>query len=69
MLDFAPVILFFIFVVFFVGAVFDIGWIMRLTRAERRYGRKFARIYWGILCGLGIIAMIIAQMSSRIVPD
>jgi len=60
MLDFAPVILFFMFAVFFVGAVFDVGWIMRLTRAERRYGRKFARIFWGIVGGIGIILMIIA---------
>ena len=69
MLDFAPMILFIMFAMFFIGAVFDVGWIMRLTRAERRYGRKFARIFWGILGGLGIIAMIIAQISSRIVPD
>ncbi|MCC6605854.1 MAG: hypothetical protein IT327_21780 [Anaerolineae bacterium] len=60
MLDFAPVILFIMFAIFFVGAVFDVDWIMRLTRAERRYGRKFARIFWGIVGGIGIIIMIIA---------
>ena len=64
MLEFAPVILFFMFAIFFIGAVFDIGWIMRLTKADRRYGRKFARIFWGMLGGLGIIAMIIAIISG-----
>jgi len=60
MLDFAPVILFIMFAIFFVGAVFDVDWIMRLTSAERRYGRKFARISVGIVTGIGIIIMIIA---------
>lgn len=64
MLDFAPVILFIMFVMFFVGAVFDVDWIMRLTRAERNFGRKFARIYVGIITGIGITAMIIAIISS-----
>lgn len=64
MLDFAPTILFIIFAMFFIGALFDVGWIMRLTKAERRYGRKFARIFWGIFSGLGIIAMIIVQIGG-----
>lgn len=64
MLDFAPVILFIMFVMLFVGAVFDVDWIMKLTSAERRYGRKFARISVGLIAGIGIIAMIIGQISS-----
>lgn len=60
MLDFAPMILFIMFLILFIGAVFDVDRIMRLTRAERRYGRKFARIFWGIVGGIGIILMIIA---------
>jgi hypothetical protein len=64
MFDFIPAILFIMFALFFFGALFDIDWIMRLASAERRYGRKFARISVGIVTGFGIIAMIIVQISS-----
>ncbi|MAT96742.1 MAG: hypothetical protein CL608_06320 [Anaerolineaceae bacterium] len=64
MFDFVPVILFLFFVLFFIGAVFDVDWIMKLTAADRRYGRKFARIFWGLFAGFGIVSMIVVQISS-----
>ena len=57
-------ILFTFFVLFFIGAVFDVDWIMRLTAADRRYGRKFARISWGIMSGFAIVAMIFIKISN-----
>ena len=64
MFDYLPAILFIFFVLFFIGAVFDVDWIMRLTAADRRYGRKFARISWGIMSGFAIVAMIFIKISN-----
>ncbi len=55
---------FIVAVVFLIGAVFDVNWIMKLTKADRRYGRKFARICNGMFGFMRIIAMIIMLINS-----
>ena len=54
-----PITLFMLFTLFFVGALFNIDWIMKITKADRRYGRSVARIFWGVGGFIGIIIMII----------
>lgn len=63
-LDYAPMIMFSLAVLIFIGAVYDIDWIMELTRADRTFGRKFARISWGVISFFGIIIMIIMAIDT-----
>jgi hypothetical protein len=56
---FFPIIMFTAFTLFFVGAVYDIDWIMKMTKADRRYGRSVARIMCGVAGFVGIIVMTI----------
>lgn len=57
MFSLIPIIMFMAFTLFFVGALFDIDWIMKMTKADRRYGRPTGRIFWGVG---GFVGMIIA---------
>ncbi len=59
-----PTMFFIVLVLFFIGAVFDVDWIMRITKADRRYGRKYARIFWGMMSFFGIVVMIIILINS-----
>ncbi len=56
-------IFFLIFTLLFIGAVFDIDWILKFTRGDRSYGRKFARIYYGIYGLFGMIMMLIVMLQ------
>jgi hypothetical protein len=42
-----PLAFLLIFETFFIGAIFDIDWVMSKTKADQRYGRKIARLLWG----------------------
>jgi hypothetical protein len=59
MFSLIPIIMFMAFALFFVGALFDIDWIMKMTKADHRYGRDTARIFWGVG---GFVGMIIATV-------
>ena len=63
MLSLIPIILFLAFAFFFVGAVFDIDWIMEMTKADRSFGRSLARLFMGVICGGGIIMMIVIMIQ------
>lgn len=63
MLSIIPIFIFMTLALCFIGALFDIDWIMKLTRADRRYGRKFARISWGIVGFLGIVVMVLMLIN------
>jgi len=56
-------IFFLIFTLLFIGAVFDIDWILKFTRGDRSYGRKFARIFYGIYGLFGMIMMLIVMLQ------
>ena len=47
----------------FVGAIFDIDWIMKMTRADRSFGRKPARIIWGTFGFFAILMVIFTLLS------
>ncbi|MCC6601661.1 MAG: hypothetical protein IT327_00535 [Anaerolineae bacterium] len=55
---------FFIYALLFIGAVFDIDWILKFTRGDRLYGRKFARIFYGIFGFFGTVMMLFAMLSQ-----
>ncbi|MCP5100276.1 MAG: hypothetical protein GY943_32395 [Chloroflexi bacterium] len=59
MFDFASLLFFMVCILLFVGAVFDVNWIMKFMKADRRYGRGFARVSAGIFGFLGTVMMII----------
>ncbi|MCB8926816.1 MAG: hypothetical protein H6652_14465 [Ardenticatenaceae bacterium] len=58
-------VFFFIFALLFIGAVFDIDWILKFTRGDRSYGRTFARIFYGSL-GFFVMVMMLFAMLSQI---
>jgi hypothetical protein len=63
MLYLIPIILFIAFPLVFIGAVFDIDWIMKMTKADRRFGRGAARIIWVVGGFVGIIIMLIILLQ------
>ena len=67
MLSLIPIILFLAFTLFFVGAIFDIDWIMKMTKADRRFGRNAARIIWvvGGFVGMTIMLVILFTVKSK----
>jgi len=57
-------ILFFFFcMLLFVGAVFDVDWILKVTRGDRSYGRAFARIFYGFYGLFGMIVLLIILLQ------
>jgi hypothetical protein len=54
-----PLAFLLIFETFFIGAIFDIDWVISKTKADQRYGRKIARLLWGCF-GLHVNIIILA---------
>ena len=53
----------FICMLLFVGAVFDVDWILKVTRGDRSYGRTFARIFYGFYGLFGMIVLLIILLQ------
>lgn len=58
------IVFFIVLVCFLMGAVFDIDWIMKMTTADRAYGRKFARISTGVMSFFDLVVMIIILING-----
>ena len=57
------ILFFFICMLLFVGAVFDVDWILKVTRGDRSYGRTFARIFYGFYGLFGLIVLLIILLQ------
>jgi len=55
---FVAILVFFYCALLFVGAVFDVDWILKVTRGDRSYGRTFARIFYGFYGLFGMIVLL-----------
>lgn len=57
------ILFFFICMLLFVGAVFDVDWILKVTRGDRSYGRTFARIFYSFYGLFGMIVLLIILLQ------